>query len=67
VVVRRPEDLAPALERLLDDDARARLRAAAKRLIPENGAQEAARLIVGRGSTGGAPETSARPPSPTPL
>jgi UDP-N-acetylglucosamine--N-acetylmuramyl-(pentapeptide) pyrophosphoryl-undecaprenol N-acetylglucosamine transferase len=66
VVVRRPEDLAPALERLLDDDARARLRAAAKRLIPENGAQEAARLISDRGWRGGAPEASARPPSPTP-
>jgi UDP-N-acetylglucosamine--N-acetylmuramyl-(pentapeptide) pyrophosphoryl-undecaprenol N-acetylglucosamine transferase len=66
MVVSRPEDLAPALDHLLDDDARARLRDAAKRLIPENGAHEAAHLISDRGwAGGGAPETSARPISPT--
>jgi UDP-N-acetylglucosamine--N-acetylmuramyl-(pentapeptide) pyrophosphoryl-undecaprenol N-acetylglucosamine transferase len=46
VVVRRPEELADALARLLDDEVRERLRKCAKRIIPLNGADEAAHLIA---------------------
>ncbi|HZA65916.1 MAG TPA: glycosyltransferase [Geminicoccaceae bacterium] len=66
VVVNRPEDLAPTLERLLDDDALARLRNAATRLVPENGADAAAHLIADRGwACGDTPRTSAKRPSLT--
>jgi UDP-N-acetylglucosamine--N-acetylmuramyl-(pentapeptide) pyrophosphoryl-undecaprenol N-acetylglucosamine transferase len=45
MVVTRPEQLTDALERLMDGDTLTRLRTAAERLIPTNGADEAARLI----------------------
>jgi UDP:flavonoid glycosyltransferase YjiC (YdhE family) len=48
VVVTTPEELADALECLLDDAALARARNAAERLGPINGADEAAHLISAR-------------------
>jgi UDP:flavonoid glycosyltransferase YjiC (YdhE family) len=46
VVVKRPEELAAALERVLDDKALAGLRHCAECLIPINGANEVARAIA---------------------
>jgi UDP:flavonoid glycosyltransferase YjiC (YdhE family) len=48
VAVNKPEELAPALQRLLADDALARLRNSAQGLVPVNGADEAAHLICDR-------------------
>jgi UDP:flavonoid glycosyltransferase YjiC (YdhE family) len=49
IVVTKPEELAAALEHLFDDETVARIRNAAKRLIPVNGADEAAHVISDRG------------------
>jgi UDP-N-acetylglucosamine--N-acetylmuramyl-(pentapeptide) pyrophosphoryl-undecaprenol N-acetylglucosamine transferase len=48
VVVNKPEELTAALQRVLADDALARLRNAAERLVPVNGADEAAYVISDR-------------------
>jgi UDP-N-acetylglucosamine--N-acetylmuramyl-(pentapeptide) pyrophosphoryl-undecaprenol N-acetylglucosamine transferase len=45
MVVKSPEELAGALERVLDDEVLARLRNSAQHLIPVNGAEEAAYVI----------------------
>jgi UDP-N-acetylglucosamine--N-acetylmuramyl-(pentapeptide) pyrophosphoryl-undecaprenol N-acetylglucosamine transferase len=45
VVVNEPEELTAALQRVLADDALARLRNSAQRLVPVNGADEAAYVI----------------------
>lgn len=49
VVVNKPEELAAALEHLFDADVLARLSDSAKRLIPVNGADEAAHVISDQG------------------
>ena len=46
VVVTRPEELAEALKRVLTDAVLAEIRSCAERLIPINGADEAARAIA---------------------
>jgi len=45
MVVKRPEELADALARVMDDEILARLRNSAQHLIPVNGADEAAHVI----------------------
>jgi hypothetical protein len=50
VVVTQPEDLTAALQHVLADDTLARLRTSAQRLVPVNGADEAAYVISDRRS-----------------